>query len=211
MFCTKCGSKAASEWKHCPNCGAFIGNVPSSKVSDLSTNKSIHIPEELKVKQFTSQNSNKVKLQILLGIVVVSLIVFAAFSNFQASHIVIATASNLESTNNTSVNNSEKSAYTPDKKGLSKAAVSCTADVIKANDLAQQFIDLNQMAVFADSIYRAIGTCIPSKNSSFICWENEDGVPACNWDKNSVQGYFVSMLDGVDLALKAAGAQWLQN
>ena len=31
MFCTKCGKKAAADWKHCPDCGASIANAPASE------------------------------------------------------------------------------------------------------------------------------------------------------------------------------------
>jgi hypothetical protein len=211
MFCTACGNEASMDWKHCPNCGASIANAPASEAASLKPKVIDSRDDELESKDLGQQKVNKTQIQITLGVVVITLLAFAAYINFQGSNNRQVAESNLQSNESTIKENVENASYALDKAGLTGAAVACTSEVINANDFTQEFNDLNQWAEFSDGIYRAIGSCIPSKNPGFICWENENGVPACNWDKNSVQGYLVSWLDGVDESLKAAGAQWLQD
>jgi len=211
MFCTTCGNKAATDWKHCPNCGASIANAQVLGAARLKPNIIDSQAEDLESNDLAQQKVNKAQIQITLSIVVITLIAFAAYINFQGSNNRQVAESNFQSNESTIKENVENASYTLDKEGLRGAAIACTSEVINANDFTQEFNDLNQWAEFSDGIYRAIGSCIPSKNPGFICWENENGAPACNWDKNSVQGYLVSWLDGVDESLKAAGAQWLQD
>jgi hypothetical protein len=99
---------------------------------------------------------------------------------------------------------STSTVYTLDQAGLEAVAIDCTTDIIAANDVTS--VDPS----IQDAIMDQIGRCIPEKEPGFICSGNA-GDPVCVWNKNSVSGPRIRMLDGVYAALQAAGDPYYQG
>jgi len=94
------------------------------------------------------------------------------------------------------------STYTLDKAGLELAATECANEIIAANDVTDPDPSVQ------DLMMEKVGDCIPTKNPGFICGPangGSAGAPVCVWDKNSVKGPVVRMIDGVYNAFKEAG------
>ena len=109
------------------------------------------------------------------------------------------------STNSDSANyEPAQTTYTLDQTGLEAVATDCANDIIAANDVT------TSDPAIQDAIMDQIGTCIPEKEPGFICSGNS-GDPVCVWNRNSVTGPRIRMLDGVNNALKAAGDPYYQD
>jgi len=115
-----------------------------------------------------------------------------------------ATGSSSATNSDSNISEPTQKTYTLDQAGLEAAATDCANDIIAANDVT------NSDPAIQDAIMDQIGSCIPEKEPGFICSGNP-GDPVCVWNKNSVTGPRIRMLDGVNAALKAAGDPYYQN
>ena len=89
--------------------------VPVSEVTSLRSSQIESIPEEIESKNLGQQKINKAQIQVTLGIVVLTLIGFAIYVNFQGSQVSKIESSAISGT--LSSNSTSSGTLIPDIKG----------------------------------------------------------------------------------------------